>query len=357
MKSEEKFRVLTLDGGGMRGLYSATLLLTLAQRFVKSSNNKSPDLGKSFDLICGTSTGAILATAIAAGISLETIQNLYINEGKSIFTNPIPASKKKYWWYLTHLKRPSGNQNKLKDALIKEFNNETLGSLYKRRNIGLCVSSIDANNFRPRVFKTSHVNSKHRDDDFLLHNICLASSSAPIFFPLSDQVDPNNKNCKQYFVDGGLWINNPVLMGIIEALSILDNNDCPIEVISVGTCSKPSGDPKRVKNTMWGIVDWVNGNTLMEMTLAAQELGNTYMAQLLCDSLNKRNIPITVIRMEETNKAPEQYSAIGLDKSDEMAIQTLIQLAIQDADNIHSKSLQSHVYDPIKDIFSNLSFI
>lgn len=69
------FRVLTLDGGGMRGLYTSSLLRALArfadQRFLK----QEPDLGKSFDLICGTSTGAILACGLAAGIPLNTRYN------------------------------------------------------------------------------------------------------------------------------------------------------------------------------------------------------------------------------------------------------------------------------------------
>ena len=68
---KKPFRVLALDGGGMRGLYSATLLQVLAKRFNREFHDKEPDVGKAFDLICGTSTGAILACALAAGIPLE----------------------------------------------------------------------------------------------------------------------------------------------------------------------------------------------------------------------------------------------------------------------------------------------
>lgn len=76
------FRVLSLYGGGMRGLYTASLLETLAQRFDKFKT-VDPDLGKVFDLICGTSTGAILASALALGISLKKVQGLYIEKGKT----------------------------------------------------------------------------------------------------------------------------------------------------------------------------------------------------------------------------------------------------------------------------------
>ena len=88
------FNILSLDGGGMRGLYSATVLRALSSRFTDSKVSNHLDIGKGFDLVVGTSTGAILAAAIAAGIPLSRITRLYEEAGPQIFRDSIPPYDK-----------------------------------------------------------------------------------------------------------------------------------------------------------------------------------------------------------------------------------------------------------------------
>jgi patatin-like phospholipase/acyl hydrolase len=74
------YRVLCLDGGGIRGLYTATVLQQMAVRVARMNGKNHEgrlDLGANFDLIVGTSTGSILATALAAGVALEDVTHLY----------------------------------------------------------------------------------------------------------------------------------------------------------------------------------------------------------------------------------------------------------------------------------------
>src|ERR1039457_2901235 len=111
------FRVLALDGGGMRGLYTATVLRALArlmdERFVK----EEPDIGKGFDLICGTSTGSILACALAVGVPLHRVCDLYRKNGASIFPSPMPKSDSRLamgLWILKHSLRPSASSSRLR---------------------------------------------------------------------------------------------------------------------------------------------------------------------------------------------------------------------------------------------------
>ncbi len=115
------YRVLSLDGGGMRGLYTASLLNTLSDRF-----GNQLDVGKGFDLIVGTSTGSILAAGLVAGIPLPQIINLYRENGAKIFGSPIPNNIcLKFIWGLLHSCRPA-NGNELLERILREvFNDET----------------------------------------------------------------------------------------------------------------------------------------------------------------------------------------------------------------------------------------
>src|SRR6516225_3389825 len=84
------FRVLSLDGGGMRGTYTATYLDKVADTFAKRRNVGALDIGAGFDLIVGTSTGGIIAAALATGVPLADIVALYVENGAAIFSRPLP---------------------------------------------------------------------------------------------------------------------------------------------------------------------------------------------------------------------------------------------------------------------------
>jgi len=360
----EPFRVLSIDGGGMRGLYTATLLQRLVQLFDAKYQKKKedgslpiPDIGKVFDMICGTSTGAILACALAWGIPIDKVIQLYKNEGKYIFPSPIPDSKiKKYYWsFVKHSRTAAADVDKLKKLLNEFFNNETIKTLYDKRRIALCIPTVNASNHKAWVFKTPHFESKHRDNNYRLTDICLASSAAPVFFPLANIHNPDT-GTEQFFVDGGLWANNPVLIGLIEAVA-LTPKDRPVEVISIGTCEIPTGDPSLLKSNL-GVMDWDVGIGITDMTISSQAYGYSCMAKFLSSILCNLDKDVTVIRLDESQKSTKQLSAIGLDKSDDTAIETLRNLASSDADLNHSNVVndsnkkENHI---IQDIFSNMA--
>ncbi|MFR1033172.1 MAG: patatin-like phospholipase family protein [Alphaproteobacteria bacterium] len=159
MKLKKVFRVLSIDGGGMRGIYSANFLKTLACRFGK---NGEYDIGKKFDLIVGTSTGGILAIALANGITLDKIIELYKSKGKNIFPNPIPkkVSARALKWIIAGKKKRIEGQTFLKSSLKEIFFNKTLGEMYRIRGIAVCVPTINASTSSLWVFKTSHIEGK-----------------------------------------------------------------------------------------------------------------------------------------------------------------------------------------------------
>src|SRR5712692_9506401 len=90
-RESRPFRIVSLDGGGMRGVYTATYLGELADAFARKRRIPALDVGKGFDLIAGTSTGGIVACALAAGIPLRAVVSLYQEHGRAIFPMKLPT--------------------------------------------------------------------------------------------------------------------------------------------------------------------------------------------------------------------------------------------------------------------------
>ncbi|MCU0736135.1 MAG: patatin-like phospholipase family protein, partial [Methylotetracoccus sp.] len=128
-------RVLSLDGGGMRGTYTATYLDRVANAFATRRGVKALDIGAAFDLIVGTSTGGIVACALAAGVPLSDITALYVEQGPKIFTRPVPTG---FFSTITDIrKRPQAlaeGTEVLRQALERRLGKITLGEIYAARN-------------------------------------------------------------------------------------------------------------------------------------------------------------------------------------------------------------------------------
>ena len=336
----DAIHVLALDGGGMRGLYTATVLRTLASRFADARGATGLDLGKGFDLVLGTSTGGILAAAIATGIPIDEVMALYEKAGPRIFENPIPRCDKSsgfwrkarfLWWALTHLRRSGNPNHELKSELKRIFGDWTFGDLHQQRGIGLCISATSALKHKPRVFKTRHVSEKDRDDDLTIVEACLASSAAPIYLPLAS-IEADGLS-DQVYADGGLWANNPVLVGLIEGLAVSKPKQ-PVVVMSVGTCpptagSAPPADLDR------GIVAWRAGVVPMALAMDAQGQAATYSATLLAEQLRKFGKPVEILRCEQSSPSAEQADDLQLDSASKEALRLMQALGNEDGQEIY----------------------
>lgn len=210
------FRILSIDGGGIRGVYPAHILSCIESKF-------GVDLHESFDLITGTSTGSIIAAAIAIRMHASEAVALYKQNGKKIFTKKdfcIPIKRD----MLQPAVESVYDSNILARVLHATFKDVTLGEITKP----LLIPSTDIGNGSVHVLKSGYCDGFTRDRHVLLRDVVLASSSAPTFF------DPH-KMGEYLLADGGLWANNPSLAAVIEAQKRFHVDLSDIRILSLGT--------------------------------------------------------------------------------------------------------------------------
>ena len=217
--------ILAIDGGGIRGIYSAYIL----QRINEEFNIK---FHKVFDLITGTSTGAIIAAALAIDYPISEVVKLYESDGKSIF-------KKQIWGFFGFFKSRYSSSN-LKTLLDKVFKEKTMSDTLTR----LIIPSTDIGNGQVFVTKSNYLNEFVRDKDIKISDAVLASCSAPTYF--------NPVTVKDYLLaDGGLWANNPALAAYVEATGKLKLPKEKIKLLSIGTGIGNKYYPRKSYNRKW----------------------------------------------------------------------------------------------------------
>ncbi|MCU8031618.1 patatin-like phospholipase family protein [Shewanella sp. SM73] len=212
------FKILSIDGGGIRGVYPAHILKCFEEKL-------GINLLESFDMIAGTSTGSIIAAGVACDIRATEIVNMYKEHGEDIFKKKksrIPFKK------LRNITQPLLESvydcGSLYKVLKGVFNDSTLGQIAKP----LILPATDVGNGGVHVFKSAYDPTFNRDRLVKVRDAVLASCSAPTYF------DPHKVD--EYLLsDGGLWANNPALVAVIDAQKRLGINYDDIQVVSIGT--------------------------------------------------------------------------------------------------------------------------
>ena len=321
-------RVLSIDGGGMRGVYSAQYLETLMQRYATTKGSAGLDLGKGFDLIVGTSTGAIIACALACAVPLTQVVALYQERGPHIFPLKLPKSPRAALVQMCSRPRQlSRGASALKDALTGVFGSTTLAQVWDQRGIALAVPAVQMSRHRAWVFKTPHLgNSRHRDDGYSLVDVCLATTAAPIFRSLARLSNPDTAG-HHVFADGGLWANNPVLVGLIDALEMTEPGG-DIEIYCLGTCPRPSGELIEADDIDRGLLQWRFGGDAASLALDAQEHAFDHMARMLSKHVDRQ---CRIVRFPHGNVTEEVMKCLDLDETSRKAMDALIDQAQTDA--------------------------
>ncbi|KRE48382.1 CBASS cGAMP-activated phospholipase [Paenibacillus sp. Soil724D2] len=203
-----RYKILSIDGGGIKGLYSAIILQKMEEEY--------GSIHKHFDLICGTSTGGIIALALAAGVPASEIVRFYKEAGPKIF----PYKRK--WMRKLHWLKQIGIISKYSDKDLRSALTNVFGDMrIEDCKTNVLIPSVNITTGEPYVFKSDHNPLLTRDKKRLLTEVALATSAAPTYFPIVQL--QTNKGVEQ-FVDGGLVANNPSLLGIQEYLRFYKND-------------------------------------------------------------------------------------------------------------------------------------
>lgn len=228
----DRFQILALDGGGAKALFTAHVLARLEQ-------DLDVRIIDSFDLIAGTSAGGIVALALGAGLTPSEIVGHYEELVAAVF----PAERRRLWRRARQLTAPIYDGDALRTALTKVLGGRLLGDSTKR----LVIPAWDVQRGAVHIFKTPHHKRLARDWRLSAVDVAMATSAAPLYFPAA-RVDGHR------LIDGGVWANNPSVVAIAEAVSMLDVPLASIRVLNVGTIDQITNHPKRLDRG--GLFNW-----------------------------------------------------------------------------------------------------
>lgn len=248
-------RVLCIDGGGIKGALPAAFLSVIEEQL-------GAPIASRFDLIVGTSTGGIIALGLGLGLSADEIVQFYRKLGPAVF------SGQRFARIFSSMVAPRYRAAPLRDALVSVFGERRLGESRAR----LVVPSFNLETGKVHVYKTAHHPRFERDFRETVVDVALATAAAPTYFP-------THRNASGIpLVDGGVWANNPVAVGIVEAVGVLGWRPDELLVLSLG-CSEPPFDAGSVRRGPKGWAQWAR--ILVDVFMAGQSSGALGLAHVL----------------------------------------------------------------------------
>ena len=335
--SNKKFKILSIDGGGIRGVYPARFL-------TKLEASLGAPIAEHFDLICGTSTGGILALALALKIPAVEIQNLYVDNRKLIF--PPLYSRLRFGF-----RRAKYNNKKLEKLIREKFKkaNNDVEPRIADLSTRVCITGYDLINAKPKVFKTPHKDDYVTDLHIPAYQVAMATAAAPTYFnPYSNHYEVNDGKEKEEFlmrVDGGVFANNPALIGLTEAHCALQIPYKDIELYSIGT-GQTTYNETRSKvffgkfSKAFGAMYWITKIRILELMMQAQSKHVHDLCSIYAGGTGSiKNKVFEYHRIQE--ELPSSFK-ISMDSNKKIKLEKLMSMA-SDKYQIHGQSIISSI--------------
>ncbi len=246
------FRILAIDGGGIRGMLPAMIIAELEKRLRETTGNADSYISDYFDLIAGTSTGGILTCFYLYynnGCRYDAVKavEMYEQHGATIF-------QKRLFRFFMRLFGSLYPDKGIDRVLRETFSDAKLSD-------APCNSAVMAYNIMDRkaVIFTTEAARREKGRDYLLRDMARATSAAPTFFSVAKAMAMDG--VPSYLIDGGIYANDPTMCAIVEAKKTMSRNrkEYPkikdMYIVSLGT-GKVAKSYKYESAKRWGVINW-----------------------------------------------------------------------------------------------------
>lgn len=347
---EKLRRVLSLDGGGIRGIMTGQVLVALEEKLNKKYfdiHGKQAErpirIGQYFDLIAGTSTGGILTCILLCPdpenpdyprFSAKEAVQIYVKYGKDIFK---PTFSGRLPGFLSGMSGSKFGSSQLENILKQFLGNRRMSELLKP----CLITSYDIQE-RKAVFFTSH-DAKHKDNaDFPIWQVARSTSAAPTYFPPALAVAEDD--LQFHTIDGGLFANNPTMCAVVEAMKIFKDEKNKLSrldnlfILSIGT-----GEIRKkyhyAEALKWGLLRWIAPIIDIMMTGVSETVD--YQLKKLYAALNlKQQYHRIMPELGDANPEMDDVSDKNIEALRQAGIKTAYKFD-EDLDNIAELLIQN----------------
>ncbi|GAA0027405.1 MULTISPECIES: patatin-like phospholipase family protein [Bradyrhizobium] len=285
----DKKLILTIDGGGVRGIIPALILRELEEKLKKRKKNRP--VASYFDLVAGTSTGGIIALGLCApGVKDRTkpactstdLVNLYRNRSKEIFG--VQQSMQVFGIMFDDKYSVSPLEQILQELLGDSISDEVLSDFL--------ITAYEIEERRPKVFSSLSTDGKKRQ--YFVKDLARATSAAPTFFEPARVEKLHQKNNFESLVDGGLFAANPSIVTLMHAMRLgWELKDITMLSLGTGREARPYLYNEVKK---WGNISWILANRgvpIISMLLQSQTVvTDDLMPMLLKDRYRRVDGPL-----------------------------------------------------------------
>lgn len=294
------FRILAIDGGGIRGLLPAVVLTELE----RIAGRPVREL---FDLIVGTSTGAVLALGLTTRgpggsprYSAEELRALYLDEGPNIFSRSL-AYRVRSVEGVANAKYPASS---IEEVLQRYFGEARLADALG----DVLVTAYETELREPFLLRSRRARARD-DSDFAVRDVARAATAAPTFFPPARVTGADGASWS--LIDGGVYANNPAMVGVVEAMTAYDAGDVLSLSLGTGILTRPLPH-RRIRS--WGLLRWARplvnivfdaGTSTVDFQAAALSLTTSDVAEHL-----RFDLPLDAVSDDIDDASPGNLRAL-----------------------------------------------
>ncbi|VVB09970.1 unnamed protein product [Arabis nemorensis] len=349
--------ILSLDGGGVRGIIGGVILANLEKHLQEIDNDKSMRLADYFDVVAGTSTGGLMTTMLTAPnkagrplYAADEIVPFYFREAAKIFP---PGS-----WMMSIIKLlmgPKYNGNDLRTILRNLLGETRLHDTLTN----IVIPTFDIKELKPTIF-SSYQESVNPSLNVKLSDICIGTSAAPTYLPAHyfSNKDKQGKTTEFNLIDGGVTANDPTLTAITAvSRQVLKNHPDmyglealgydKFLVISIGTGASKKDKYSATDAAKWGIENWAynfkyNSNPILEVILESSRDMVQYHTSVLFQALKSEG---NYLRIDVDTLKPDEVS---MDKAAMPNLENLKSIGEKLLkSNVVRMNLNTDIYEPV----------